>query len=130
LIAGFAAAFVKLKDTYGLYIKDGSLYYKTFRYKVVNPMDITAIKILKEQIHNFSYPGRRHSSEGDDKSSNENCLYRAFYLSKVNDKIKKFKGEEKGFISRFGENIMFVTVYDEDAVKKIMEMNPNIQLIN
>ena len=105
----------------GLYLKDKELYHKSLFRKVkkVNIDEIMSIKIVKSEAPAKFLPIYLKDFKG-------NCLYSMIFLNNLNDKIKAFEGGDLLFITKFKDDIMFLSVYDPEMIKKIREINPDI----
>ena len=113
----------KYLNTFGLYIEDDNIYFKTlFRKKKINPEEIVAIKIARAVIK-LSRAGE--GANLIDRQGNQ--LYTMVFVNgeMLEEDLKKDNSDNL-FLTCYERYIICYCVYDQSIIDYLLTLNPNI----
>ena len=107
--------------TFGLYLSDGKIYYKTFRKRKIGIESVAAIKVIKASAHT------RHGKDADLTNDSGNLMYTMIFLKEyISWRMHQEDLNDVSFRSLFREYILCYTVYDQSVIDYLLTLNPNI----
>ena len=107
---------------FGLYIRQGEVYYKTLRERSIDVQEIAGIKIMQEYVHTETgfYPQTdRHG----------NPLFSITLLRSLDGEMYTHDRDDITFRHKFWRHVIGYAVYDKEAVEYLLYLNPKIEII-
>lgn len=107
---------VKLFDTFGVYVKDGKIIYKTFKRKEIDMCTIVGVKIIKAEGQvNLAW------SSFDINDNKGNALYSMIFLSNLENEMETYPYGDLEFIRKYKKSVIMYSTYDERLIEFFKE---------
>lgn len=108
----------------GMYIEGKDIYYKYKNSKIKIALDeIKGIKILRSQNKTGIF---RHYLYG----RYNKYLYSCVFVRNINSEITSYKEGDMRFVKEFSDDSVCVTVYDEELIKYIKALKPEVVIMS
>ncbi len=114
----------KLLNSFGVYVLNGKIYYKTIIKKEIDPNTIVGIKIIKSEatVNPVWSPIML-------KDKNGNVMYSAIYLTEIRENMRNYPHGDLSFIIVYREDIAMYSIYDEEFIRYLKTKNDKIEIL-
>lgn len=107
----------------GLYIKGKNIYYKNFKLNEISAEDIAGVKIIQ------AYSVSKYKTFYPIKNRRGEMLYSAFFLKTLSEEMYSYKKGDLWFNKEFKNYIICSTVYEQNVIDYLKDINPSIKII-
>lgn len=107
----------------GLYIKGINMYYRNFKSTKIYVEDIAGVKIIQ------AYSVSKYKTFYPIKNTKGEVLYSAFFLRSLTEEMYHYKKGDLWFNNEYKKHIICSTVYEQNAIDYLKNINPNIKII-
>ena len=115
---------IKLFNTFGVYVKDKKIIYKTFKRKKIDICKIIGVKIIKAEGQvNLAW------SSFDLKDNKGNALYSMIFLSNFENEMENYPYGDLKFIRKYKKSVIMYSIYDERLIEFLKEHISTFKII-
>lgn len=115
---------VKFFGSYGIYVTNEKIFYKTIRKKEIDIGTIVGIKIIRSKAQvNIAWPSF------DIKDKKGDSLYSMIFLSEIEDGMKEYPYGDIEFLRRYRKGIIMFSIYDERLIAFLKGRIASIQIL-
>lgn len=113
----------KLFESFGIYLCNDKIYYKTIKTREIDVNKIVGIKIIKSEAKvNIAYPPFTL------KDNNGKTLYSMIFLSKIEDEMKNYPYGDIEFLREYKKNVIMYSIYDKEMTEYFQEHKGTVLL--
>ena len=99
------------------------MYYRNFKSTKINVEDIVGVKIIQ------AYSCSENKPFYPIKNAKGEMLYSAAFLRSVTEEMYHYKDGDLWFNREYRKHIICWTIYEQDAIDYLKDINPNIKVI-
>lgn len=114
---------IKYDNSTGLYIKGINIYYRNFKSNEISVEDIAGVKIIQ------AYSVGKYKTFYPIKNKRGEMLYSVFFLKSLTEEMYPYKKGDLWFNKEFKEHIICSTVYEQNVIDYLKDINPDIKII-
>lgn len=114
----------KLFDSYGIYVVNGKLFYKTIKKREIDIKSIVAVRVIKSEAQvNLAW------STFDMKDKKGHSLYSMIFLSEIKDGMGEYPYGDIEFLRKYKKSVVMYSVYSKELIEFLTKNSANVKIL-